>query len=74
MTSKLEYASVVWNSITTTDANKLKRIQQKFAVLCYIRFLSHVHYSFAKALEYFKKTHILRKRRYHLDALLLIQV
>jgi hypothetical protein len=24
--SKLEYASVVWNSITTTDANKLERI------------------------------------------------
>ncbi|KDR18918.1 hypothetical protein L798_06656 [Zootermopsis nevadensis] len=32
--SKLEYASVVWNSITTTDANKLERIQQKFAALC----------------------------------------
>jgi hypothetical protein len=24
--SKLEYASVVWNSITTTDVNKLERI------------------------------------------------
>jgi hypothetical protein len=39
--SKLEYAYVVWNSITTTDANKLERIQQKFAALCY-----------ANALEY----------------------
>jgi hypothetical protein len=34
---KLEYASVVWNSVTTTDANKLERIQQKFAALCYNR-------------------------------------
>jgi hypothetical protein len=37
--SKTEYASVVWNSITTTDANKLERIQQKFAVLCRNLFL-----------------------------------
>jgi hypothetical protein len=29
--SKLEYASAVWNCITPTDANKLERIQQKFA-------------------------------------------
>jgi hypothetical protein len=41
--SKLEYASVVWNSITTTDANKLERIQQKFSALCYNRFLPNVH-------------------------------
>jgi hypothetical protein len=41
--SKFEYASVVWNSIMTTDANKLERIQQKFAALCYNRFLPHVH-------------------------------
>jgi hypothetical protein len=30
--SKVEYASVVWNSITSTDANKLERIQQKFSL------------------------------------------
>jgi hypothetical protein len=59
--SKLEYASVVWNSITTTDANKLERIQQKFAALCYNRLLSHVHYSYAKSLEYLK-LHTLCKR------------
>jgi hypothetical protein len=29
--SKLEYASVVWNSITSTDSAKLERIQIKFA-------------------------------------------
>jgi hypothetical protein len=66
--SKLEYASVVWNSITTTDANKLERIQQNFAALCYNRFLPHVHYSYANALEYLKlQTH-------HHDALFLTQV
>jgi hypothetical protein len=36
--SKLEYASVVWNSITNTDSNKLERIQRKFAGLCHNRF------------------------------------
>jgi hypothetical protein len=37
---KLECASVVWNSITSTDAKKLERIQRKFVALCYNRFLS----------------------------------
>ena len=36
--SKLEYASVVWNSITSTDANKLERIQQKFVSVCFYCF------------------------------------
>jgi hypothetical protein len=71
--SKLEYASVVWNCITTTDANKLERIQQKFAALCYNSFLPQVHYTYSNALECLK-LHTLRKRRYHLDALFLIQV
>jgi hypothetical protein len=65
--SKLEYASVVWNSIMTTDANKLELIQQKFATLCYNRFLPHVHYSYAEALVYLE-LHTLCKRRYHLHA------
>jgi hypothetical protein len=71
--SKLEYASVVWNSMTTTDANELERIQQRFAALCYYLFLPHVHYSYTRVLEY-SKLHALRKRRYHLDAQFLIQV
>jgi hypothetical protein len=28
--SKLEYASVAWNSVTVTDSNNLKSIQRKF--------------------------------------------
>jgi hypothetical protein len=44
VTSKLEYASVAWNSITSTDANKLERIQQRFAALCFNCFFPQVKY------------------------------
>ena len=37
---KLEYASVVWNWVTSTDARKLERIQRKFAALCQNRFFN----------------------------------
>ena len=37
---KLEYASVVWNSVTSTDARKLERIQRKFATLSQNRFFN----------------------------------
>jgi hypothetical protein len=36
--SKLEYAFVIWNSITSTNASKLERTQQRFAALCLYRF------------------------------------
>jgi hypothetical protein len=36
--SENKYASVVWNSITSTDADKLERIQKKFTALCRNRF------------------------------------
>jgi hypothetical protein len=49
--SKQEYASVTWNSITSTNANKLERIHQKFAALCFDRGFPHVYYSYAYALE-----------------------
>jgi hypothetical protein len=48
--SKLEYASIVWNSITSTDANKLERIQQRFPALCFNRFFPQVRYSYSLAL------------------------
>jgi hypothetical protein len=66
VSSKVEYASVVWNSITSTDANKLERIQQKFTALCFKRFFLQADYCYGFALEL--KLHILQKRRYHLDA------
>jgi hypothetical protein len=35
---KLQYVSVVWNSVTSTDARELERIQRKYAALCQNRF------------------------------------
>jgi hypothetical protein len=70
--SKVEYASVVWNSITSTGASKLERIQRRFAALCLIDFsLTFITVLFA--LEQLK-LHTLRMRRQHLDALFFIQV
>jgi hypothetical protein len=48
--SKLEHASVVWNSITSTDASKLERVQQKFASIGFSRFPPHVPYFYTFAL------------------------
>jgi hypothetical protein len=66
---KLQYASVVWNSITSTDAKKLERIQRKFVALCYNRFLSRGSngYSYANALQVLN-LRTLHDRRHQLDA------
>jgi hypothetical protein len=37
--SKLEFASVAWNSVMLTDSSKTERVQKKFANLCNNRFL-----------------------------------
>jgi hypothetical protein len=66
--SKLEYASVVWNSITSTDA-----IQQRFAALCFYRFFPQVRYCYTRALQELN-LHTLRMRRHRLDAIFLTQV
>jgi hypothetical protein len=71
--SKLEYASVVWNSIASTGANKLELIYQRFAALCFKRFFPQVHYCYSLALEALK-LHTLRMRRHGLDTLFLTQV
>jgi hypothetical protein len=71
--SKLEYASVVWNSIKSTDANKLERIQQRFAALRFNILPPEVHYSYSLALEELKLP-TLHMRRHRLDALFLIQI
>ncbi|PNF29809.1 hypothetical protein B7P43_G10577 [Cryptotermes secundus] len=71
--SKVEYVSVVWNSITSTDANKSEHIQQKFTALCFKRSFPQVDHCYNFALEQLK-LHTLHKRRYHLNAFFLIQV
>jgi hypothetical protein len=70
----LEYASVVWNSVTFTDANKLERIQQKFTSVCFYRFYPHVAYNYTAVALDKSGLHSLRKRRYYLDALFFVQV
>jgi hypothetical protein len=69
--SKLEYASVAWNSVTITDSNKFGRIQRKFAALCHNRFFQDMEYHFNNIL---KKLNLqtLHIRRPHFDALILI--
>jgi hypothetical protein len=44
--SKLEYASIAWNSVTINDFNKLERIQEKSAALCHNRFFQRVEYHY----------------------------
>jgi hypothetical protein len=69
--SKLEYISVVWNSVTSTDANKLGCMQQKFAFISFYHFFPHVPCSYTvEKLNW----HFLRKRRHHLDALFYVQL
>jgi hypothetical protein len=48
--SKLVYASVAWNSITSTDVDKQERIEEKTAALCFNHFFPHVHYGYAYGL------------------------
>jgi hypothetical protein len=39
---KLLCAAVIWNSITSTDANRREHVQQKFASVCVYHFFPHV--------------------------------
>jgi hypothetical protein len=72
--SKIECASVVWNSITSTDANKLEHIQQRFAALCFKRLPNHeVPYCYSFVLEELQLI-TLCVRRHRLDAFFLTQV
>jgi hypothetical protein len=57
----------------STDDNKLERIQQRFAALCFNSFSPEVHYCYFLAPEELK-LHTLRMRMHRLDALFLTQV
>jgi hypothetical protein len=41
--SKLVYACVIWNDITSPGSTKLETIQMKSAALCYTRFFNGVY-------------------------------
>jgi hypothetical protein len=72
--SKLEYASVVWNSITSTDSSKLERIQWKFAALYFTRLFNGVCYYNCEDIVLGSNLWTLELRRKNLDALSLIDV
>jgi hypothetical protein len=71
---KLEYASVVSNSITPTNVNKLQHIQERFAGLCFNRFFPQARYCYSLPLEKLKLHTLCMRRRHRLDALLPIQI
>jgi hypothetical protein len=71
---KLGYASIVWNSITSTDAKKLEHIQRKFAALCYNRFLSPDSNGYSYAYTQVLNLRTLHERRHQLDAIFVINV
>jgi hypothetical protein len=50
--SRLQYASVAWNTLTSTDASKLEHIQRKLLALSHNRFFPPVHYSYVSALDH----------------------
>jgi hypothetical protein len=70
---KLEYASIVCNSITSTDSSKLERVQIKFATLYHSRFCVGVGGNYEGMLSRLT-IFTLHSRRKHLDALFLINV
>jgi hypothetical protein len=65
---KVENASVALISVTITDANKLERVQRKFAALCQKRFFQDVEYHYDNI---FGKLNLqtLHIRRRHFDEL-----
>jgi hypothetical protein len=68
--SKLQYASVIRNSITSTDANKLERFLQMFVDLYVNLSFPQGHYNCPLALKQLK-LHTLRNSKYRRDAPLL---
>jgi hypothetical protein len=49
--SKLEYTSILWNSVAFIDANTLESIQQKLVSVCLCHFSPKVSYSYTYSAE-----------------------
>jgi hypothetical protein len=71
--SKLECASVGWNSVTVTDSNKLERVQKEFAALRQQSFVLDLEYHHDDILEKLN-LQTLHIRRRLFDVLFLINV
>jgi hypothetical protein len=72
--TKLEYASVAWHSITTTDSSRLERVQRKFAALCSRRFFVAVCCNDNHGILAILNLSKLYSSRRHLDAIFLTNV
>jgi len=70
---KLEYSSIVWNSILSADTRQLECIQWNFMAFCQNCFFSHHHVTCREFLEILK-VYTLHNRRLHLDVLFFISV
>jgi hypothetical protein len=71
--SKLDYVSIVWNSIICTKAKKLEHIQRNFLVLCNNRFFSFDHVTYEYSFKLLNRN-APYDWRLHLDALFLFYV
>jgi hypothetical protein len=65
--------SVVWNSIKSSDADKLEPIQKRFEALCFNHLFPKAQFHYSPAVEQLK-LHILHMRRHHLAILFLIHI
>jgi hypothetical protein len=74
--SQLEYACVVWNSITNTDSNKFEHLERTFAAPCHNRFFFQdvsYHYNIINILDKLNMQ-TLHVRWRHIDTLFLINI
>jgi len=69
--TKLEYASILRNSIMSTHARELECIQQKFVALCQNHLFSHYHITYDDFLKMLK-LHTPHYQRFHFHALFFI--
>jgi len=73
VTPKLEDALTVWNSITSTDARKLERIQRKLVALRQYRFFTRDNVTYGDFLQFLKLL-TFGKRRLYFDYYFLFYV
>ena len=71
--TKLEYASTIWNSVTSTNAEKLEHIQWKFLAVRQYRFFTCDRGTYEDFLK-FLNLYTLHNRRLYLDVQFLISV
>ena len=61
---KLQYVSPLWNDVMASDADKLERVQRKFAAFYFTGCFYIIPYNYACALE-LPQLHVLQVRSIH---------